>query len=82
MVPLGQTQDIAATYWQVAPPVIKAQRVTLAHSTNLLINFMDYQQTINRSFEKRVMSFYDLIILFFLSFLASHKLSNAINSEF
>ena len=31
VVPLGQTQDIAATYWQVAPPVIKAQRVTLAH---------------------------------------------------
>ena len=30
VVPLGQTQDIAATYWQVAPPVIKAQRVTLA----------------------------------------------------
>ena len=31
LVPLGQTQDITATYWQVAPPVIAAQRVTLAH---------------------------------------------------
>ena len=30
LVLLGQTQDITATYWQVAPPVIKAQRVTLA----------------------------------------------------